>query len=39
MEKNLKKDIFMCVHCYVYHVTELLCCTPETNTVNQLYFN
>ena len=28
----------VCMHCYI-HETELLCCTPETNIVNQLHFN
>ena len=32
--KNLKKNV--CI-CYV-HVTEPLCCIPETSTANQLYF-
>ena len=32
-EKNVKKD------CVCTCITELLCCTVEINTVNQLYFN
>ena len=37
--KNLKKDIYiymftyMCVCVYTYIYIELLCCTPETNTI------
>ena len=35
MERNFKKNIYMCVY-----KTELLCYTPETNnTVNHIYFN
>ena len=35
--KNLKKNVYMYVFVYthvcVYTYTELLCCTPETNTI------
>ena len=37
MEKNLKKNIYMCVCIYK---TELPCCIPRTNTtLYYLYFN
>ena len=32
----MKKNIFTHIHTYI---NESLCCTPETNIVNQLYFN
>ena len=32
MKKNLKQTI------YIFFLTESLCCTPKTNTLNQLYF-
>ena len=39
-EKNLKKGIYVCVCVYMYiYKTKLLCCTPEMNAVNELYFN
>ena len=30
--------IYIYTHTYIY-IIESLCCTPETNIVNQLYFN
>ena len=48
MEKNMKKHtytyisvcVYICAFVYIHtHKTELLCCTPETNILNQLYLN
>ena len=32
-----RKEYEVCVCVYIY-ISESLCCTPETNTVHQLYF-
>lgn len=40
MEKNLKNNI--CIHIYIIYIymyKQLLCCIPETNIGNHLYFN
>ena len=41
MVKKKRMDIhIVCVYIYMYmYITESLCCTSETNIVNQLYFN
>ena len=37
MEKNMKRNIYMCVYIYIYK-TESLCYAPETNTKLKIYY-